>query len=421
MESMKVIFLAAGSDGDINPHLGLGCELKARGHEVLFLTTFDYVESVRACSLESLSVIGPEEADEFKRAGSLGSVAKIKARCRFFSRKTCEICDLVAGRLDGRTILVAPPFGYAVAKLLHQRYRTPYVSTVLAPANLCSLRNPPAFKSGEWFARMPYPARKLLFHCAERLVVDPVVRMLLKHAARKLDLPLPRRVMSEWCYSPHSIVGLFADWFCPKAEDWPEQLVLTGFPLFDPKGETRQLSAGLRQFLDAGSPPVVFTAGTETPKSRVFFEAMVRTATGLGVRGIVLTRLADQLPQLPKTIWHESYTCLDLLLPRARALVHHGGIGTTAQAMRAGVPQLILPGRLDQFDNAQHVRRLGCGLVQRHPWDSSAVMEKLQYLITATEVQTACRWAQSRLEPSAEARSRAADIVEQTFRAAIPF
>lgn len=418
---MKVIFIAAGSDGDIHPHLGLGCELRSRGHEVLFFTTFDFVESARSCGLEALSVIGPEEADEFNRAENLGSVAKIKARCRFASRKVSDICDTVAGQLDAQTILVAPPFGYAVAKLLHLRYGTPYVSTVLAPASLCSLKNPPAFKSGEWFARLPYSARKLLFRGTEQFVVDPIVRMLLKHAARKLDLPLPHRVMSEWCYSPQSIVGLFADWFCPKAEDWPEQLVLTGFPLFDPKRETRQLSDGLRQFLDAGSSPVVFTAGTETRKPRAFFEAMVRIATGLGIRGIVLTRLADQLPQLPETIWHESYTCLDLLLPRSRALVHHGGIGTTAQAMQAGIPQLILPGRLDQFDNAQHVGRLGCGLVHRHPWGSSAVMEKLQYLITAPEVQTACRSAQSRIEPGAEARNHAADIVEQTFRAAIPF
>lgn len=416
---MKVILFAAGSDGDIHPHLGLGCELKARGHEVLFLTTFDYVESVHACRLEALSVIGPQEAEEFAGAENLGPMAKTGARCRFFSRKVYEICDVVASRLNDRTILVAPPFGYAVAKLLHLRYGTPYVSTVLAPANLCSLKNPPAFKSGEWFARLPYSARKLLFCGAERLIIDPIIRMLLKHTVRKLDLPSPRQVMSDWCYSPQSIVGLFGDWFCPKAEDWPEQLVLTGFPLFDPKSETQQLSTGLRQFLDAGSSPIVFTAGTETHKPRAFFEAMVKIATELGVRAVVLTRHADQLPRLPETIWHETYTSLDRLLPRARALVHHGGIGTTARAMQAGVPQLVLPGRLDQFDNAQHVGRLGCGLVQEGSWDSSAIAEKLQYLITAPEVQRACRLAQARLEPGQKARSHAADIIEQTFRATL--
>jgi len=138
----------------------------------------------------------------------------------------------------------------------------------------------------------------------------------------------------------------------------------------------------------------------------------------LGVRGVFLTRLAHELPQLPVAIWHESYACLDLLLPRAGALVHHGGIGTTAQAIQAGIPQLILPGRLDQFDNAQHVSRLGCGLVEEDSSDTRAVLEKLRYLITVPAVERACRSAQALLEPGPQARSRAADFIEQTFRAA---
>jgi UDP:flavonoid glycosyltransferase YjiC (YdhE family) len=96
-------------------------------------------------------------------------------------------------------------------------------------------------------------------------------------------------------------------------------------------------------------------------------------------------------------------------------LVHHGGIGTMVQAILAGISQLIFPGWLDQFDNAQHVGRLGCRVVQKGFGDSSEVMEKLQYLITAPEVERACQSAQARAEPGPEARGHAADIIEQTF------
>jgi len=129
-EIMKVILLVAGSDGDIHPPLGLGCELVRRGHDVLFVTTFDYVELAQACGLQALSVIGPAEAEEFKRTDNLGPVAKIKARCKFFSQKVDYICEVLANKLADRSIVVAPPFGYAVAKLLHLGYGVPYISTV---------------------------------------------------------------------------------------------------------------------------------------------------------------------------------------------------------------------------------------------------------------------------------------------------
>jgi len=258
-EIMKVILLVAGSDGDIHPPLGLGCELVRRGHDVLFVTTFDYVELAQACGLQALSVIGPAEAEEFKRTDNLGPVAKIKARCKFFSQKVDYICEVLANKLADRSIVVAPPFGYAVAKLLHLGYGVPYISTVLAPANLCSLKNPPAFRSGKWLLQLPYAARWLLFRSAERMVVDPVIGMLLKRTVRRLALPSPRRVVSEWCYSPQGIMGLFGEWFCPRPDDWPGRMMLTGFPLFDPHRGDQELSVGLKRFLDAGPPPVVFT------------------------------------------------------------------------------------------------------------------------------------------------------------------
>lgn len=415
---MKAIIFAAGSDGDIHPHLGIGCELIARGHQVVFITSLNYVKMARSCGFEALSCLGWDEKQEFDDAEGLGITGKIKARCRFFSDKVSKICEMVAGLLDEQSILIAPPFGYTMAKLLHMKYRVPYISTALAPSNiLCSLKNPPSFKSMQWFSKLPYPARKLLFRSGERLVIDPFFRMLLKKPAQKLDLlqPPPRRVMSEWLYSPQKIVGLFPDWFAPTPEDWPDHITLTGFPLFHPKTAEQQLSAGLSGFLDAGQPPIVFTAGTDTQTPQTFFEAALKITQTLGVRGVFLTRLTDQLPKLPNTIWHESYTSLQLLLPRAGVLVHHGGIGTTAQALRAGIPQFVFPERMDQLDNGLHLEHLGCGLVHQSSLNSSAGIEKLRHLLTSPQVRSACRSTQTRMDAGAKACSRTADVIEETF------
>lgn len=414
---MKIIILASGSDGDIHPHLGIGRELVARGHHVVFITTFNYVDAARECGFEALSFFDQNEKQDLDRsAASLSAIAKMKRYYRFYSGKIYEVCELVARRLDDQSILLAPPFAYPVARLLHSKYGTPYVSTVLAPVNLLSRMDPPAIKSLEWCSTLPYWARKLLFNGAERLLIDPLLRMFLKESVRKLGVPMPSRILSEWAYSPQRVMGLFSDWFSPPPADWPPQITLTGFPLFDPNMGKQTLSAGLSQFLDTGSPPVVFTAGTGTKDPHAFFEIALKAVQTLGIRGVFLTRSTAQLPPLPDTIWHESYTSLNLLLPRSSVFVHHGGSGTAALALSAGIPQLLVPtAEMGQLDNAHHLERLGCGLVQQNSLDTNSVTEKLRYLLTAPEVKEACRAAQARMEPSSKACGHAADVIEETF------
>jgi rhamnosyltransferase subunit B len=390
----------------------------ARGHHVIFITTFDYVDVARECGFEVLSFLGKEEKQDFLRnTDGLGGMAKMKRYCRFLAGKAAEICDLAASRLDGQSILIAPPFFYAMAKLLHVRFGTPYVSTVLVPAHVYSLKSPPSFKSTQWYSSLPYTIRKPLFRTGEQLLIDPFFRMLLKESCQRLGLPRPSRVISEWWYSPQRVVGLFYDWFCPAPDDWPDRVTLTGFPMFHPNAKD-ELSAGLSQFLETGPPPIVFNPGTETQNPRSFFEAALNAVEALGVRGVFLTRFTDQLPKLPETIWHETYTSLPLLLARARALVHHGGVGTIALALHAGIPQLVLPGWTDQLDNGQRVERLGCGLVELNPLNTQALIEKLEYLMASAQVQQACRSMQALVEPGATVRSRTSEIIEESFRVA---
>jgi UDP:flavonoid glycosyltransferase YjiC (YdhE family) len=115
-------------------------------------------------------------------------------------------------------------------------------------------------------------------------------------------------------------------------------------------------------FLNAGDPPIVFSFGTAMMFGRRYFEAAVEACRRLGVRGLLLARGGDQIPpNRPPTVAHSEYAPFGRVFPRAAAVVHHGGIGTTAQALAAGVPQLVVPIAFDQPDNADRVVRLGCG------------------------------------------------------------
>jgi rhamnosyltransferase subunit B len=411
--TIRAIIFAAGSDGDIHPHLGLAAELARRGHHVIFLTSFDYVDLACSCGFEVVSIMDVSDKAAFEAAQDLSPVRQIRSRCDFFSRKVSAICELVASRLDERSVLVAPPFAWPIAKLLHICHRVPYVSTVLSPASLCSRRDPPAFKSGAWFSRLPSSMRRLLFGGMEYLLVDPAFQWLVKDLLRTMHVPAPHRVISKWSHSPQKVLAMFPEWFCPRPADWPAHLVFAGFPLFHPRAAAAELPAGLRRFLESGPPPVVFTAGTETRTARDFFAIALRTAQTLGRRAVFLSRLGDQLPSLPDSIHYERYVSLELLLPRTAGIVHHGGIGTAARAMQAGIPQLILPARLDQFDNARHIEKLGCGLAGNNLLDHAAVEQKLRWMLDSSQMAERCRSLRDRLIAGSLACRRAADIIEQ--------
>jgi UDP:flavonoid glycosyltransferase YjiC (YdhE family) len=127
--------------------------------------------------------------------------------------------------------------------------------------------------------------------------------------------------------------------------------------------------------------------------ARDYFAACVEVAKRLGRRAVLLTAHAQQLPRsLPRGIRHFGFVPLSKLLPRAAALVHHGGIGTIGQALAAGVPQLTVPMILDQFDNSRRLLRLGVSAnVRAAAYRPATVARLLRELLEAPEVAARCR------------------------------
>jgi rhamnosyltransferase subunit B len=147
---------------------------------------------------------------------------------------------------------------------------------------------------------------------------------------------LERSIFLDWIHSPLLSIALFPASFAAATPEWPHPHLHAGFPLYDDDAGSG-LDSALAQFLDAGPPPVVFTAGTAMHDARAFFADAVDASVALGLRALLLAQDAAQLPEvLPPGVIHVPYAPFSLLLPRARALVHHGGVGTLAQALRAG-------------------------------------------------------------------------------------
>lgn len=193
----------------------------------------------------------------------------------------------------------------------------------------------------------------------DKTFYDPNFTVPLNKFRAELGLPSVNRIFRSWIHEADCVVGLFPDWFGEPQRDWPGHVTLTDFPLYDHSNGV-SLSPHLEEFIGDGRPPVAFSAGTATATAHEFFKTSVEASEAAGLRAILLTHFRQQVPaSLPKDVIHFDYAPFGALLPKLAAFVHHGGIGSTSQALRASVPQLIRPVAYDQFDNSAHAVRLG--------------------------------------------------------------
>jgi UDP:flavonoid glycosyltransferase YjiC (YdhE family) len=227
---------------------------------------------------------------------------------------------------------------------------------------------------------------------SDNVFVQKVLGGPLNQLRREVGLPPVSRIFSRWIHSADVVIGLFPDWFAPPQPDWPANMRLVGFPLWDAQAEA-ELNPDVRRFLDQGDAPIAFSPGSANREAHSFFEVAVEVCQSLGRRGILLTKYADQLPaKLPPTVRHFGFVPLSKVLAHTAALVHHGGIGTCAQGLAAGVPHLIRPMSFDQFDNSRRLVELGVAeelSVSR--FRSKAVAEALSRLVSSQKVAAKCR------------------------------
>ena len=160
---------------------------------------------------------------------------------------------------------------------------------------------------------------------------------------------------------------------------------------------TEDLSA----FLAAGEKPLVFTPGTGNLHATDFFACALSAINRLGRRAIFLTKERAQIPaHLPESVLWQSYVPLSALLPHTEVLVHHGGIGTTAEALRSGIPQLITPFAWDQFDNGARIASLGVGMVTpAKRLRPRKLARNLQDIYTSKTIRAQCSLLASRFIP----------------------
>jgi rhamnosyltransferase subunit B len=357
---VHVLLLPVGSHGDVHPFVGLGLALSRRGHSVEVVTNGHFAPLVRRAGLPFV-----ELGDEALYHQVLGNPDLWHPRkafplvARHISALARQQYELIRDRRrPGETALVAGTLAFG-SLLAREADGLPLASVHLQPGVLRSVHEPPQFPGLAMQPWWPKALKRWLFGLMDRKYVDPALGPAINALRGELGLPPARSFFGAFLHSPDLSLGLFPPWFAAPQPDWPPSLELTGFPLYD-EGDQHALDPALEAFLLAGPPPVVLTPGSANVHGRDFFAAGLGACARDGRRALLLTRFAEQVPApLPATAHHHPYAPFGDLLPRAAAIVHHGGIGTCAQGLAAGIPQLVMPLAHDQYDNAARLARLG--------------------------------------------------------------
>ncbi len=390
---MRVLVVAGGSHGDILPFIALGREFQRNGHEVRFYASAYFADLVEEAGLSFYGVGTREEYLEVLRNPHINHpLRSLKAIADLVDRSDPSLFEAITAEIvPGETIIVNSVLAFG-ARSLAEIHAVPSATIHLQPIAIVrdsSERSPGSGASAAWHGALG-ALKKCSWYLIDKFLLDPTIGAALNRRRIALGLSPVDRPFNHWIHDSDALVGLFPEWFAPLHRYGTPHLRLTGFPLYD--GNSAALPAELEAFLAGGEAPIVFTAGTATGVSHEFFSVSAEACRRSGKRGVLLTHVAEQVPEtLPPGVVHCAYAPFSMLLPRASAFVHHGGIGSLSQALRAGVLQLIRPMAHDQFDNANRAVRLGVAVkIVARKYRVNEVVKAIERLTGDASIRDRC-------------------------------
>ncbi len=388
---MRIVLSNIGTLGDINPLIALALELKRRGHVPVMALPAVYESRIRPLGLEFHAVrpdIDPNNTLLVEMIYDVKKGTETGLREFLFPvlRQTYDDLLDAATKPVRADLLLLGELNYA-GPIVAEVTGLPWASYVLAPLSFFSAFDPPVLP--------PYPRLAR----ADKAVpgFGRVIRRVARFVSRKwpepiydlrseLGLPKGANPLFDAKHSPHLVLAMFSSVLGVEQKDWPPNTLITGFCFYDADAGNTALPSQLAKFLAAGEPPVVFTLGSAAVLAAgQFYEYSARAAIKLGLRAVLLigadprNRLKTTLPD---SICVAEYAPYSALFSKAALVVHQGGVGTTAQCLRAGKPMLIMPYSHDQPDNARRMRRLKVGQsIMKSRYTPARVARRLEAML----------------------------------------
>jgi UDP:flavonoid glycosyltransferase YjiC (YdhE family) len=422
--NLRIVLSNIGTFGDTNPLVALALELRRRGHTPVMALPAVYIPKVVPLGLEFHAVrpdIDPTNTLLVEMVYDVNKGTETGLRKFLFPVLRETYADLLAAatkpvRAD---LMLLGELNYA-GPLVAEATGIPWASYVLAPFSFFSAYDPPVLPPYPRLARADKlvgmgRAMRRMARFVTRKWPEPIYEL-----RRELGLPMGPNPLFDAKHSPELVLALFSHVLGVEQKDWPPNVLTTGFCFYDAdpnQPHAVALPENLERFLAAGEPPVVFTLGSAAVLAAGdFYEQSASAAQRAGVRAVLLVgndpRNRPQQP-LPESICVADYAPYSALFPRASLVVHQGGVGTTAQCLRAGRPMLIMPYSHDQPDNARRMQRLGVArVIQRASYQSARVARDMRAMLAEPEYEREAQIAEQDLAREDGVRT-ACDALEQ--------
>jgi rhamnosyltransferase subunit B len=381
----KIVFTTLGSLGDLYPQISVAIELRQRGHDIVFAVMQEYGEIVASLGFE-FWLMRPDSS-MMKNPKTLALMKDTETGDEYgFNywlapslRDTYT--DLLASAKDADLIIAGA--AVFVAPLVAEKLGIPWIAFALAPFDFFSISDP-SVKLLKFFDKL----RELGTPFQPRMI--PLLKRMKQQLAEPIYKLRAELGLSEINYNPLAenrsscmILAMFSPVLAAPQPDWDPRIVMAGFPFYDGTHQATELSAELQAFLSAGEPPIVFTLGTiVVGVPGAFYQESVQATILLNRRAVLLIGSNTPPANLPESMMAIDYVRHSAIFPHACAIVHQGGAGTTAQALKSGHPTLIMPYCDDQPDNAARMERLGTSrTISRQEYKAARVAQELQEIL----------------------------------------
>lgn len=357
-----ITILAAGSRGDTQPYLALGAALQHAGHPVRIATFAIYEELVRGAGLELFplsgditQVVKSEAGAEAMQADNpLKVLRSFKTLKAFASGKQAEFYHACEGS-NAVIFHPGPAIGYFIARQMK-------IPAILAtPFPMTPTREYPSLISyagprlGKGYNLLTHKAFEQIMWSAGKSPTRDFWKKQFGKTPDDLSCPYGKADITVVSCSNHVF---------PRPADWPDRVHQSGFWFLDEEPGWSP-SSDLLDFLRGGEPPVYIGFGSLGDHNQA--EATTRLALDAlessGMRGVLATGwsgLSENM-DMPSTVFRLKSAPHAWLFPRMAAVVHHGGAGTTAAGMRAGVPSIVVTYGNDTLAWGRRVFELGVG------------------------------------------------------------
>ncbi len=409
---MKITIVTVGTRGDVEPFVALGCGLQKAGHTVKIATHAAFESFVREYDLDFALISGSVQ-EAINSTEARETLEKNKTTFAFIMKVRQKAAPLVltavkelAEACKGSDHLMCTPLTMYITFFIAQEFSIPLSVGCVSPAgptrDFHSIIVPPPFAWLPGFAKRAY---NFSSHRIMGNLVWQGQRPLLNAAWREVfghGLPLREPLTAAFTKTPPLMFYAYSKHVLAKPADWSKVQCVTGYWFLKPSHYWKP-DAGLEKFLQSGSKPVYIGYGSMNDgqnKNGKIKDLILETVRRAGQRAVVLNAdLGWAQNELPENIFVTEPVPFEFLFPKMAAVIHHGGAGTTAAGLRAGVPSVITPLIYDQRFWAWCVENIGAG-TKPVAWSRLTpdnLSASISSALTSTDIKNKARLASERI------------------------